>query len=347
MRRTYSVGSLLRTAVIGYGTSGRVFHAPFIEADPRYTLESVVTRDEHRRAEVVARYPATRVVADVDALLSQAADLDLVVIGSPTGTHAELADAFLDAGVGVVVDKPFCVTADEGRALIDKADRLGLPLTVFQNRRWDGDFRTLRALVDQGALGEVWRFESRFEWWKPDREHSWKSTTPAGQGGGILYDLGAHLIDQALQLFGPAGVVHSEVLTRRPGGAADDDSFVVLQHESGTLSQLWMNGLAAQLGPRFRVLGSLGAYTKFGLDPQESALLAGARPTDASFGQEPQSAWGTLGVEGATRAVPTEPGRYSEFYAGLATALLTGRDLPVDPRDSVRVTELIEQCLRR
>nr|WP_308124916.1 Gfo/Idh/MocA family oxidoreductase [Streptomyces sp. NEAU-YJ-81] len=191
----------IRTAIIGFGTAGRVFHAPFIAADPHYELSAVVTRDEGRRAEVAARYPSARVLPDVDALLASAAEVDLVVIGSPSGTHAELADALLDAGVGVVVDKPFSVTAAEGRALVEKSERLGQPLTVFHNRRWDGDFRTLRGLMERGELGEVWRFESRFEWWKPDRDDSWKTTATTAEGGGILYDLGAHLLDQALLLF--------------------------------------------------------------------------------------------------------------------------------------------------
>ncbi|MCP2163577.1 Gfo/Idh/MocA family protein [Goodfellowiella coeruleoviolacea] len=331
--------------MVGFGTAGRVFHAPFLHSDPHYALHAVVTRDEQRRAEVLARYPDTHVVSDVDALLDRAAELDLVVIGSPPATHAEFADAFLDAGVAVVVDKPFTVTSAEGRALVAKADRLGVPLTVFQNRRWDGDFRTLRRLLAEDALGEVWRFESRFEWWKPDRDPSWKTRTPASAGGGILYDLGTHVIDQAVRLFGTAVPVHCEVFTRDPGGSADDDAFVVLDHESGVRSHLWMNGLAAQAGPRFRVLGSRGAFTKHGLDPQEAALAAGARPTDPSFGHEPRSAWGRLGVDGTTRAVPTEPGRYAEFYALLARALLAGEPVPVNPLDSVRVIELIERLL--
>lgn len=164
----------LRTAVIGFGTAGRVFHSPFIDADPNYTLTAVMTGN--RRAEVLARYPDTRVVANVDALLEL--ELDLVVLGSPPDTHAPLAERFLDAGVAVVVDKPFTVTSAQGRALVDRADRLGVPLTVFQNRRWDGDFLTLQRLLADGALGEVWRFESRFEWWKPDRGSSWKTSTP-------------------------------------------------------------------------------------------------------------------------------------------------------------------------
>lgn len=335
----------LRTAVVGFGTAGRVFHTPFLDANPDYALTAVVTGNEQRRAEVLARYPGTEVVDRPDALLDR--ELDLVVIGSPPATHAELAHAFLDAGIAVVVDKPFTVTSADGRALVEKAERLGVPLTVFQNRRWDGDFRTLRRLLADGALGEVWRFESRFEWWKPDRGSSWKTETPTEAGGGILHDLGTHVIDQAVRLFGDAVPVHHELFTRKPGGAAPDDAFVVLRHDSGVVSHLWMNGLAAQVGPRFRVLGSQGGFTKHGLDPQEAALRDGARPTDPGFGREPESAWGRLGLDGATETVPTEPGRYAEFYAELATALRSGGPLPVDPVDSVRVIELIETVLAR
>jgi predicted dehydrogenase len=189
----------------------------------------------------------------------------------------------------------------------------------------------------------VWRFESRFEWWKPDRGSSWKTATPVAEGGGILFDLGTHVIDQALRLFGDAVPVHHELFTRRPGGAAPDDAFVVLRHDTGVVSHLWMNGLAAQTGPRFRVLGSRAGFTKHGMDPQEAALRAGARPTDPGFGHDPAAAAGVLGLDGATAAVPTEPGRYAEFYALLATALRDGTPVPVDPVDSVRVIELIER----
>jgi predicted dehydrogenase len=333
----------LRTAVIGFGSAGRVFHTPFIDANPDYELTAVVTGDEQRRDEVLARYPGTEVVARADALLDR--ELDLVVVGSPPQSHAHLAHTFLDAGVAVVVDKPFTVTSAQGRELVEKAGRLGVPLTVFQNRRWDGDFLTVRRLLADGALGAVWRFESRFEWWKPDRSSSWKTETPVTAGGGILHDLGTHIIDQAIRLFGDATPVHRELFTRRPGNAAPDDAFVVLRHESGVVSHLWMNGLAAQAGPRFRVLGSRAGFTKYGRDPQEAALRAGARPTDAGFGQEPETDSGVVGLDGTTQPVPTEPGRYAEFYALLATALRDGTPVPVDPADSVRVIELIELIL--
>lgn len=333
----------IRTAVIGFGVSGRVFHAPFLDADPEYRLDLIVTANAERRAEAEARHPSARVVADVEAVWAAADDLDLVVIGSPSGTHVSLATDALDAGLDVVVDKPFAVTADEGRALIAHVDRLGRTLTVFQNRRWDGDFQTLRALVDSGELGDVRRFESRFEWWKPEPPVSWKTRATAAEGGGILYDLGTHLIDQAVQLFGPVEEVSGEVHRRRASTAADDDVFIALQHASGTTSHLWMSAVAPLAGPRFHVLGSRAGYTTWGLDPQEPALIAGALPGDPDFGRVPEERWGTLGAGDDTRRHPTRPGDYGAFYRALAPALRERGPLPVDPRDAVAVLEIIER----
>jgi predicted dehydrogenase len=334
----------IRTAVIGFGTSGRIFHAPFLEADPDYSLDVIVTRDASRRAAAAARHPLARVLSTPDEVWADAAGLDLVIIGSPSGTHAALADAALDAGLDVVVDKPFAVTAGEGRALIAKAERLGRRITVFQNRRWDGDFRTVRGLVERGELGEVRRFESRFEWWKPEPAVSWKTEATAAEGGGILYDLGTHLIDQAVQLFGPVADLYAEVARRRPSGAADDDVFVALQHESGVTSHLWMNAVAPLFGPRFHVLGSTAGYTSWGLDGQEPALIAGALPGDAGFGETPEARWGVLGADGATTRAAIERGDYGEFYRLLAVALRDGGPLPVDPADAVGVLDLIERA---
>ncbi|WP_430647474.1 Gfo/Idh/MocA family protein [Agromyces sp. GXS1127] len=334
----------IRTAVIGFGVSGRVFHAPFLDADPAYSLDVIVTRDPARRAAAEARHPSASTVAAVDELWTMADRLDLVVIGSPSGTHAALAEAALDAGLDVVVDKPFAVTADEGRALIATAARLGRTLTVFQNRRWDGDFRTVRRLVADGELGEVRRFESRFEWWKPEPPSSWKTEATVADGGGILYDLGTHLIDQAVQLFGPVADLSAEIERRRPGAAADDDVFLALRHESGVRSQLWMNAVAPRSGPRFHVLGSTAGYTSWGLDGQEPALIAGARPGDPGFGETPESRWGVLGTDGDSRPVPTVRGDYGAFYRQLAAALRGDGVVPVDPADAVAVLELIEQA---
>jgi predicted dehydrogenase len=334
----------IRTAIIGFGLSGRIFHAPFLAANPDYSLDVIVTRDASRRAAAVARHPLARVVGSPEELWALAAELDLVVIGSPSGTHAALADAALDAGLDVVVDKPFAVTADEGRALIAKAEQLRRRITVFQNRRWDGDFLTLRELVARGALGDVRRFESRFEWWQPDPAASWKTEASAAEGGGILYDLGTHLIDQAVQLFGPVSNLYVEVARRRPDAAADDDVFLALEHGSGVSSHLWMSAVAPLFGPRFHLLGSRAGYTTWGLDVQEPSLLAAALPGDPGFGETPEARWGVLGTDGDTRPVPAKRGDYGEFYRLLADALRDGGQLPVDPADAVAVLELIERA---
>jgi predicted dehydrogenase len=336
----------IRTAVIGFGTGGAVFHAPFLAADDQFRLDMVVTGDAGRAAAAARSHPQARVVASADDVLAAAGDLDLAVITTPPATHADLAHRCLEAGLAVVVDKPLAVTAAEGTALVEHAERAGRPLTVFQNRRWDGDFMALRALISEGALGQVRRFESRFEWWKPEESKAWKAGSTPAQGGGMLYDLGTHLIDQAVQLFGPVEDVHAELSRYRPDGGADDDAFVSLLHHGGTRSHLWMNGLAAQVGPRFSVLGSRAAFTKWGLDPQEAALKGGAQPGDMGFGVDPEKSWGCLGIDGDVRRVPIGPGDYAAFYRALADVLRRGGPLPVDPRDAIDVLALIERIHR-
>jgi predicted dehydrogenase len=257
-----------------------------------------------------------------------------------------LALAALKAGLAVVVDKPLAPSAAEGRRVVEAAYERGRPLSVFQNRRWDGDFLTIRRLLAAGELGRVSRFESRFERWRPVIEPGFRESGAAEDAGGVLFDLGAHLIDQALQLFGPVRAVYAEADRRRVGAVVDDDAFVALTHTSGTHSHLWMSAATAQLGPRFRVLGDKAGYTKVGLDVQEDALARGARPGDPGFGVDAPERWGILGSEGDLRAAPTERGRYDAFYAGVVGALRDGAAMPVDPADSVRVLELIEAAHR-
>lgn len=337
---------IVRTAVIGFGTAGRVFHAPFLQANPRFSLEYVVTSNPERRRAVGDLFPEATVCQSPEVLFEDSEEIDLVVIGSPPETHVPLAREAIRRGIAVVVDKPFCVTAADGRQVIAEAEAADVPLTVFQNRRWDGDFLTLQSLLGSGSLGEVRRFESRFEWWKPEEAKGWKRETGPDQGGGILYDLGTHLIDQALRLFGPIRSSYAELASHRTP-VTDDDSFVSLLHESGVRTQLWMNGMAAQVGPRFHVLGSSSAYTKWGLDSQEATLKSGAMPTDDGYGLEPEASWGLLGVDGGLERVPTERGQYDTFYVRLAEALLDGGPLPVDPVEAVAAIELIEELHAR
>lgn len=339
----------IRTAVAGFGLSGSVFHAPLIAADPAYSLDVIATSAAGRKAAAAGRYPSARIVDTPAGILDLAGSLDLLVLGTPPATHYPLAKAALEAGLDVVVDKPFTVTSGQGAELVALAARLGRVLTVFQNRRWDGDFLTVRGLLERGVLGTVTRFESRFERWSPGTTKPWKAEATAGDGGGVLFDLGTHLLDQAVQLFGPATVAHAELAARRPAEQADDDVFVVLHHETGVTSHLWMNLLCAQQGPRFRVLGSVGGYTKHGVDPQEPYLAAGGSPLDADYGLEDREWAGLLGRDGHLDRLPTERGAYPEFYRVLAGKMTDGGassplPLPVDPEDAVEVLKLIEQA---
>ncbi|QGN49632.1 oxidoreductase [Micromonospora sp. WMMC415] len=336
----------LRVGLLGYGAAGRVFHAPLIAATPGLRLHAVVTRDPQRREQVRHDHPDARLVADPDLLWRQADALDLVVVATPNRLHVPMARRAVAAGLPVVVDKPLAATAAEGRDLLAEARRRGVPVTVFHNRRWDGDFLTARRLVTAGELGAVTRFESRFERWRPAIKPGWREIGTADEAGGVLYDLGAHLIDQAVQLFGPVGSVYAEVDRRRPGAEVDDDAFVALAHTGGVRSHLWMSALAAQLGPRLRILGGRAAYTTWGLDVQEAALRDGGRPGMAGWGTVPPERNGQLGVDGELRPVPTEPGRYQSFYAEVAASLRGGTPMPVDPRDAVGTVELIELAHR-
>lgn len=336
----------IRVALIGYGLAGSAFHAPLIASTKSLRLDVIVTRDPTRRLAATREHPTARIVDAADALWDRAGDLDLVVIATPNRTHVSLARAALEAGLSVVVDKPFAPTADEGRTLVDEARRRQLMLTVYQNRRWDGDFLTVRRLVADGALGAVFRFESRFERWRPTPKGGWREQPDPAEAGGILYDLGSHLIDQAMLLLGPVEMVYAELDRRRATVAVEDDVFVALTHRSGARSHLVMSALAAQPGPRFHVLGTKSAYLKFGLDVQEDALRRGERPDRPEWGVEPRGRWGSLGAGDDLRPEPTEPGAYQAFYAGVADSLRAGAPPPVDPADAVSVLEVIAAARR-
>lgn len=335
-------GTPLRVGLVGYGPAGSFFHAPLIAATDGLVLDTIVTGDLGRRAQARAEHPDVAFAAAADELWARAADLDLVVLASPNRTHVPLATAALEAGLPVVVDKPLAGTADEARTLAALAEQRGLLLSVFHNRRWDSDFLTLRALLDKGELGEVQRFESRFERWRPQLKGGWRESGDPAEVGGLLYDLGSHLVDQALTLFGPAARVYAESDLRRPGAATDDDSFVAITHTGGVRSHLWMSATTARLGPRFRVLGSAGGYVAYGLDPQEPALREGRRPGDgAPWGVEPESAWGTVGADDDIRPVPSVPGDYPAFYAGVAAALRDGTPPPVTALEAAAALDVL------
>ncbi|GAA3611158.1 Gfo/Idh/MocA family oxidoreductase [Nonomuraea rosea] len=333
----------IRTAIIGFGTGGRVFHGPLLAANPGFDVSAVVTADPARRAQAAKAHPEAAVLRTPGELFAEAGRLDLVVVTTPPDTHYDLALAALGRGLAVVVDKPFTVRAEQGRELIAEAGRRGLLLTVFHNRRYDGDFRTVRRLIGDGSLGEIRSFESRFEWWKPDEPKAWKARALPAAGGGMLFDLGPHLLDQAVQLFGPVGSVHAELTRHRPGPGGDDEAFLSLVHEGGVRTHLAMSSLAPLERPRYTVAGSAAGFVKWGLDCQERQLDAGVGPDDPAYGREPAERWGRSGRRDGQSPVPTEPGGYPDFYAELAVALNEGGPPPVAAGDALAVIELIER----
>lgn len=338
--------SPIRVGLIGYGLAGSAFHAPLVATTPGLRLSAIVTSDPARSRQAGRDHPGAEVVPDADALFRLAPHLDLVVLATPNRTHVPLALESIRAGVPVVVDKPLAPTSREALQVIEAARAAGVLCTVFQNRRWDGDFLTVRRLLGEGRLGRVHRFESRFERWRPVPKPGWRESGDPADAGGILYDLGSHLIDQATVLFGPVADVYAEVDRRRGGVEVDDDVFLALTHRSGVRSHLWMSALAAQQGPRFRLLGDAGAYVKHGLDVQEAALRAGARPADGHWGEEPRERWGVVGSEVDPTPVPTERGDYREFYRGVRAAIGEGLPPPVDPMDAVETLRVIETAFR-
>ncbi|MGH2663266.1 MAG: Gfo/Idh/MocA family oxidoreductase [Actinomycetota bacterium] len=339
-------GEPIRVALIGYGLAGQVFHAPLVSATPGMKLASVVTGDPGRQARATKENEGVRILPSVEPLWGLAAEHDLAVVATPNRFHVPLGLAALDAGLPVVIDKPMAATAQDGRRLLAAASERGLLLTVFHNRRWDGDFLTVRRLVSDGTLGSIIRFESRIERWRPEvQEGRWRERGGREEAGGLLFDLGSHLIDQAVVLFGPPERVYAEVDRRRPGANVDDDVFVALAHEGGVRSHLWMSFLASTPGPRMRVLGARGTYEKHGLDGQEEALRAGTRPDDGGWGREPEERWGRFTSGDDVRSIQTEPGAWPQFYRQVGEALRHGGAPPVPPGEAVGVLEVIEAAL--
>jgi scyllo-inositol 2-dehydrogenase (NADP+) len=343
----------IRTAVIGFGLAGRVFHAPFVSAVPGLELSAIVQR---RGDEAALAYPHARILRSVEAAFEDPA-IDLIVVATPNDTHFDLASRALRAGKHVVIDKPFATSSLQARELIDLARPLGKVLAPFHNRRYDGDFLTVKKLLAEGTLGRVVTIESRFDRFRPlQRPNTWKETN--GLLNGLLFDLGPHLVDQALALFGPPSSITASIRCERDQTDIDDAFDLILEFpgDSGQSVRFGCHAtmLAADPGPRFTLHGTHGSYRKFGLDPQESALHNGARPpvlgSPTPWLPEPESSWGTLKlatertepVQFSTAPLPTVTGDYRQFYAGVRDAILGLAPLPIPTEDGYRVIRLLE-----
>ncbi len=326
----------LHVALVGYGYAGKTFHAPLLECTPGLDLSVIVSGDA---AKVARDYPACQVLAFAEMLDR---DIDLVVIATPNSTHFDLARKALLAGKHVVVDKPFTLDVAQAEELQAVATRMNLMLTVFHNRRWDGDFLTLRELVMKGELGRIAVFESRFDRYRLEVRDRWRERPEPGAG--TWFDLGPHLVDQALLLFGMPLGVSADLAIQRDHGLATDFFHVVLRYP--TLRVILSSSyLAASPGPRFRVFGTGGSYVKHGFDVQETDLLAGLRPLDhAAWGEDPVS--GTLTRMQDGNAMPVEitttPGNYPAFYAQVRDALSGNAPPPVSTAEILSVMRIIE-----
>jgi predicted dehydrogenase len=332
---------MIRVGVVGFGLAGRVFHAPLISSVDGLELSGIVERSGDTAAQ---RYPGVKIHRAFEEMLADDS-IDLLVIATPSGSHFKLAKQAIESGRHVIVDKPVATSSEEVARLIRSARERGVKLIPFHNRRWDGDFLTLSKLVKDGTLGRLVHLESRMDRWNPGATRKpWKND--ASLGGGLLLDLGTHLADQALTLFGKPVAVWSDVLREREGEGAEDAFTVGLRYADGLRVTLGANALSSPAGARFHLRGTHGNYRKKGIDPQEAALSKVTRIDDSLWGREPREDWGMLHVDvdggKVTQPLETASGNYRRFYEGVRDALAEKAELPVKPRDAWQVSRLLE-----
>jgi predicted dehydrogenase len=332
---------MIDVALIGFGLAGRSFHAPVIRAVPGLRLAAILQRSGN---EAAAQYPDVRIVRTLDELLA-IKEIRLVVIATPNDSHYTLARQCLAAGRDVLVDKPFTTTLEEAIALVEFAKQQGRLLTVYQNRRYDGDFQAIVQLVESGALGRIVRFESNYDRFRPQlRPGAWRERS--GPGTGIFFDLAPHLIDHALLLFGMPEALTADIRMERDGAVADDAFDLAFHYPRGLRADLRSSILAAVTRPRFLLHGTQGALVKQSFDPQESNLRRGYIPTDTAWGAEPEENWGLLTLSGngtlTQRRVPSVNCDYRDFYANLRDAILGKAKLAVSPEWVLDVMRLLE-----
>ena len=330
----------INVGLIGFGFAGRTFHAPVIRAVSGLRLAAILQR---KGTEAASAYPDVRIARSVDELLASDS-IQLVVVATPNVSHFDLARQCLLAGRHVVIDKPFATTYAEAAELVSLAEKCGRLLSVYQSRRFDGDFKTVRSLLASDALGRVVLFESHYDRYRLQlRPGAWREQ--AGPGSGVFFDLGPHLIDQALALFGAPEAVSADIRVERDGAVVDDAFDLTLRY---TRLRVQLRGtmLASKASAHFVIHGTKGSYVKYGLDPQENALKRGELPEGPDWGKEPEEAWGTLsladGDRVTERAVPTEPGDYREYYANVRDAILGKAALAVTPQGAVSVMQVLE-----
>ncbi|TMW60491.1 hypothetical protein Poli38472_000533 [Pythium oligandrum] len=329
----------IRIGLIGFGMASTVFHVPLIQSTGRFVITHVLERSSDKSAVLEPKPTIVRTLGDL-----LASPIELVVIASPTSVHFEQAKAAILAKKHVVADKPLCVTAAEAEELVRLASENDVVFTVFQNRRWDSDFLTIKSVIESGKVGELELYEAHYDRYRPTLKGVWREQ--AVPGSGILYDLGAHLVDQALQLFGVPDDVIADVQIQREG-AENDDYFrleLVYNNRRGLKVILGAGMLAKELGPKYILKGTKGRLEKFGEDPQEAMLRDGGRPGDAQWGRESEEQSATLYLGESSERVPTHVGTYEVYYANVADVIRNKTALFVDPRSIVAQIRIIEDA---
>lgn len=329
----------MRVGIAGYGLAGRVFHAPLLNGCG-YEVASILTSNPERFSQAKSDFPQAQVFTDLDSFLDSG--LDLAVIASSNIAHLPQTRAALERQIPTVVDKPMGRTVAEVKEMIELSEKKKTLLTTFFNRRWDSDSLTIKKLLATGEIGTPFRFDGRFERFRPERNlASWRENLSPEEGGGLLLDLQSHLISTALDYFGPAQLVGASVRSIR--GGADDDVTVVLRHESGVDSYLAASAVSGAPGPRVRLLGSKGALVINGLDPQEDALRAGEIPFGGAW-STPMTNTAEIHKGGEVLPVDSVSGNYAAFYTLVKAAIETGAPAPVSLADALRVAEIIEEA---
>ena len=330
----------INTAILSYGMSGEIFHAPLINTHPGFNLCKVMERSKDRAQQ---RYPDISIVRSVDEILGDDA-IELVVVNTPQESHYDLTSKVLKAGKHAIVEKPFVISSSEGHGLSQQARDRGKLLSVFQNRRWDGDFMTVRQVLQSGILGPLAEFEAHYDRYRPQVDNStWKEGQ--GAGAGILYNLGSHMIDQVLVLFGNPESLTARVGVQRKGGTSPDYYDIRMKYPTHT-AIVKSSYLVRDPGPRYVAYGVDGTYTKYGLDPQEEALKNGGTPGLAGWGQEASEWWGRIDTQVGglhiTGTIETLPGSYSRYYDNIYAAIRNGEPLAVTAEQATSVIRMIE-----
>lgn len=334
----------IHTAILSYGMSGEIFHAPLLNAHPGFQLTKILERSKDKAR---LRYPQSTIVRELDDILKDE-KIELVIVNTPHDSHFELTTKVLEAGKHAVVEKPFVTSTQEGEQLIELSKRKKRMLSVFQNRRWDGDFKTVRKILEQEILGPLVEFEAHYDRYRPSVDFTTWKESASGVGTGILYNLGSHLIDQVLVLFGMPQSLYAVTGVQRKGGVSDDFYDIRMQYpEHGVI--LKSSYLVREPGPRFILHGVKGSFIKYGIDPQEQALKDGTIPGIAGWGQEKSNEWGMLNTEMGTLhfqgRIETADGNYLGFYDSVYSAIREGKEPVVTGEQALNVIKVIEAVM--